>query len=415
MGGHKAFANGLARRVLHRATGDERGAMAITIALSFSFVFMFFALAFDMGLWLLDRRLSQNQADAVVLAAVLELPSTDTTAATTAADTWLTRNNSVLADRTCLEYTDRSGDGAYDTAHPCILRDTPTFFAALSGIAPLSIGAEATASVARATGGNVMPWAVVPPDPTCDNPSEQCQADLNGDGTEENCGYYPPVPAGEDLCPWGLSVDKLYVFKEASPTTPGNFGAIQACGNGATNYVDCINGEEVSGFYKEGETVNVGPQTGNLGANTSSALADRYVAEGSDGTWECDVASTPTLDTGMDPDGRVAANTKYVDSAGCEHRLVSIAIIDHFPNGGSEDLLVLGVATFALAGWDRNAPYGNSTGNTTQACGSAPGSARPCGMVWGYLMQDARPPDFLLEQDGDSDNPFAPLLVTLIN
>ena len=40
-------------------------------------IFLLFALAFDAGLWFLDHRMAQNQADAAVLAAVQHLPDAD--------------------------------------------------------------------------------------------------------------------------------------------------------------------------------------------------------------------------------------------------------------------------------------------------------------------------------------------------
>jgi hypothetical protein len=221
------------------------------------------------------------------------------------------------------------------------------------------------------------------------------------------------LPPGDELCPWGLSEDKLYAFKVSGTITPGNFGAIAACGNGATNYRNCINGEQHSGFYEEGEEVHVGPQTGNLGQNTHAGLAERYADEAASG-YPCDIAATPDPVTGMDPDGREEAYERYVNSTGCEHRLVLIAVIEEFPTGHSDSIHVLGVSTFAIVRWDRQAPWGNAEGTTEDACGEAAGgSGFQCGMVWGFLMKDAFPPEFLLDQIGDTDNPFAPLLVAL--
>jgi hypothetical protein len=161
----------------------------------------------------------------------------------------------------------------------------------------------------------------------------------------------------------------------------------------------------------------VDTQTGNMGANTKSALEDRYLAEGADGVYECDIASTPDATTGLDPDGKDAARDKFVDDPepGCDFRLVVVPVIHHFPpQGASEDILVLGVATYGIAKWDRNAPWGDGLGTTADECGEAAEPGFDCGMVWGYLMKDALPPDFLLEQIGDTDNPFAPLLIALV-
>ncbi|GAB4320766.1 MAG: hypothetical protein Kow0010_00740 [Dehalococcoidia bacterium] len=378
--------------------------MAITMVLMVLVVFMFFAFSFDAGLWYFDHRTAQNQAEAAALAAVHHLPDDDTTAAQNAAEAWLTHNGASVDDVECMEFEDRNGDGKYETARVCLRRQSPGIFAALSGISIAWISAAATATVGPVSIANVMPWAVVPPDPDCDfEEGRNCQTYFEEGGELKDCGNF-------ETCPFGLHEHRLYAFKVAGTITPGNFGAIGACGNGAVNYRDCITGESVSGFYEEGETVNVETQTGNLGQNTDSALTDRYPPD----TWDaCDVTATPD-DVGMDPDGKERAEERYVDSgAGCEDRLVLVPIIYEFPQGSSDDILVLGVATFAIASWDRNPQYGDAEGTDADACGEA-GSGYACGMVWGYLMKDAQPPGFLLEQISDTQNPFAPLLIALI-
>ena len=388
---------------LHREQG---GQTAIAFVLTLLFVFVLFALAFDAGVWFFDHRTAQNQVEAAALAAVQQLPATDTTAATTAADEALIANGANAAERSCLEFDDHNGDGRYETARVCVQRNSPGVFSNLSGVTFVTVSAAATATVGPVDISNVMPWAVVPPDASCDTFGEICQNDLDGDGTLEVCGGFLD-------CPWGLPLDKLYAFKVSGTITPGNFGAIAACGNGAVNYRDCINGETVSGFYEEGETVEAETQTGNLGQNTNSALTDRYPAS----TWAaCDVASTPDPVTGLDPVGHGDAIDRYVDDPvpGCETRLVMVPIIVEFPQGSSDDITVLGVAVFGIASWDRNAPWGDAEGTTSDECGAAAGGGYECGMVWGYFMQDARPPEFLLERIGDSDNPFAPLLIALV-
>ena len=248
-----------------------------------------------------------------------------------------------------------------------------------------------------------------------------CQNDSNDDGVMEACGYYPPAPGlaidpifGETLCPWGLSPDRLFTFKVSAEYLPGDLAPITACGVGALEYSECVEGQLTSEFYAEGETANVAVQTGNLGANTNAALENRYAVEGADGLYECDVEATPDS-TGLDPDGKEAARYAYVEDpiAGCEYRLVVVPVIDPLPlQGASEDVLVLGVATFAIAKWDRAPGYGDAQGTPEDPCGELVGPVVglfECGMVWGYLMEGAQPPDFLLEQ-GETTNPFAPVI-----
>jgi hypothetical protein len=66
-----------------------------------------------------------------------------------------------------------------------------------------------------------------------------------------------------------------------------------------------------------------------------------------------------------------------------------------------------------MAKWDRTPSYGDAQGTSTAACGLGGGTDFECGMVWGYLIEDVRPPGFLLERISDTDNPFAPMLIAL--
>ncbi len=290
-----------------------------------------------------------------------------------------------------------------------------------------------------------------------------------GNGFPEPCGFYPPIPTDSatlaglgltleeaealGLCPWGLHEWKLQRFKVSGTYTPGNFAPIKACGgSGANDYKDCITGNTASGFYEVGKTVWVEIQTGNMVGPTISGVGDLYNYETvmpigldvegggqpEDTLW-CDVLATPDPETGFDRDGLeramatmveghnrtqlVATNeltkSEHFPSRGCNRRLISIAIIDHFPTGGGE-ALVLGVGTFGIARWDRTPSYGDALGNADlgQICGQGigpPGGVGgfECGHVWGYLMKEAKPPEVLLNII-ETDNPFAPLLVALV-
>lgn len=412
----------------HTATlgREESGQMAFLMVLSLPVLFMFLALAVDVGAWFLDHRSAQNQADAAALAAVQFLPAADTSGATAAVYNWLDKNGAGVDDLSCLEYSDLHPatvpDGEWDMVRVCVERDSPGIFSRFSGIPFVTVGATAAARVGPVSlVSNVMPWALVPPDISCNTAGEQCQSDLNGDGVvdpDEHCGYHPPLPPGEALCPWGINHERLWVFKTADPITPGNFAPIGACGNGVVEYIDCIEGELPTEFYEEGDTVNVTVQTGNLGRNTAEALESRYAEEGADGIWECDSESFPDPLSGMDPVGKALAWDKYVTEPvepGCDFRLVAVPILEHFPFGSSQDVLVLGVATFAITGWDQSSPYGNVEGTTTNSCGNAAkGTGFKCGMVWGYLMENVRPPNVLLGSIGESRNPFAPTMIAMV-
>lgn len=400
-------------RNLRQWMTPEQGQTGYAFALLMLVIFLFFALSVDAGLWYFDHRTAQEQAEAASLAAAQHLPSASTTAATDAANTWLTRNNATACAPTCLTYGDRNGDGKYDLVTTSVRRDAPAIFAALSGVNSIKVSASATALVGPVDIANVMPWAVIPPDPNCDAAGETCHADLNGDGDYLDDG---DCAADFTVCPWGLDPDRVYRFKSGGG---GNTGVIDACGNGASNYTDCIRGESISGFYEEGATVNVGLQGGNLGQNTDNALRDRYAAESP--SWSCDVAVSPSNATGYDPDGRTAAYAKFGASGPslCAQRVVLIPILRSMPpnGGGNTSNEVLGVAAFGLAGWNRdsNKDYHADSTHDCRFVNNPPAGSFGCGMVWGYFMEGLRPPGFLLQQIGDSENPFAPLLIALVD
>ena len=456
---------------------DERGQIGIIMVLILPMMFLFFAMALDAGIWYFDHRLAQNQADAAALAAAQYLPAEVSSEqhhlALAAVDTWVTKNGSNPGELDCgdgrpsPEFMDlhpaANPDGKVDAVRVCVRRQSPGVFSRLADLEFIYVSAAATARVGPVGIANVKPWAIAPEDPFCNlsiaDGGRICQADLNEDGIPEDCGFYPPIPVGHEqaslgLCPWGLHEERLQRFKVSSGAkyTPGNFAPIRACsGSGGNVYQDCISGDITSGFYEVGQQVWIEIETGNMVGPTKSGLDELYEHESvtlnglllADGKyediWECDVFSTPHPLTGMDRDGLERATATYVEGnginrenpltlvdewydyrRGCNQRLVSIAIIDHFPSGGGY-ALVLGVGTFGIASWDRKNPgaLGNGDVDTKQICGQAKTVDKggdggfECGMVWGYFMKDAQPPSVLLNII-ETDNPFAPLLIAMV-
>jgi hypothetical protein len=205
----------------------------------------------------------------------------------------------------------------------------------------------------------------------------------------------------------------------------GDTGPTRVCGQGASDYVACINGSRQSPPVSAGSQILVKP--GNLGVNTLGALAGRDtlhpLAYQTNGGAACDVQSFPSVGTGStdkggyDPNGLANAISAYITSPtipDCRYRIVVIPVLDDYPTNGNATENVLGLATFAIAGWNRNADQ-DLYGNASQACGTAANSASnfDCGALWGYLVPGATAPDFSLEHIDDDPNPLAPILIAL--
>ena len=159
--------------------GDERGQMAFTMILTLLVVFLFFALAFDAGLWYLDHRNAQNEADAAALAGALELP--DPSAATVKAQAWLTQNGASLSDATVTVPPDNS------YVRVQVRRDAPGVFAVLSGINAVKISASATAKrIAQP-----VPYSLMAMDPSaCGSFYLNGNALINVQGSGASAGTY---------------------------------------------------------------------------------------------------------------------------------------------------------------------------------------------------------------------------------
>jgi len=160
------------KRTMNNLGRREDGQIAIIMVMILPVVFLLFALPLDAGIWLLDHRIAQNQADAAVLAAIQHLPAEDTTLATAAANTWLEKNGSGVGERACLDYTDNhpefAPDGRFDTLRVCVRRQSPGVFSRLAGLDFIYIGASATATV-------VYEGAAIPANFIALNPT-QCSA-----------------------------------------------------------------------------------------------------------------------------------------------------------------------------------------------------------------------------------------------
>ena len=397
-------------RIASAFINDRRGQTALMFLLLLLAFFMLFALALDAGFWYFDHRWAQNQAEAAALAGAYRLPDSSTTNAQQAINQWLAQNGWTSGDVT-VQFTDWNNDGKYDTVRVALRRRSLAFLSGLFGVPFAYVSASATARVGPVNTINVMPWAVAQSSPGCDPNSSP----INCYGVQQN--YLYSIKCNEQN-------------RAECLAGPGNTGSIGACGANTNDYRDCITGDKISDGFTVGQQVTVDTKPGVQGQNTDAALTTRVQRFGENPVGSCDVTATPALN-GYDPNGWSAAYSKYQamkdkPSDPCWGRVVILPIIDQFPNG-KKPVTVLAFATFYIAGWDRSGGqwgdvWANPDNPSHRACSDSGKPANNeqvfwCGVVWGYMLPQVYvpPKTFLAEQMGTTNNPFAPLVVMLID
>jgi len=339
-------------------------------------VFLFLlvaAVVLNVGWWLRDKRDAQNDVDAAVLAGAQEL--SDESAASAMAEAWGAKNGATAGELVCCEFEDLSGDGAADLIRARVEREPGLLGGNLLDIGTVTVTASAAAGKQRAVASCVMPWAIL------------------GDPTA-------PPPDGF----WGLGPGDLYIFHQSEFMTPGNFGSLRLYGQGTQDYKDailnacgtsgggCAQGEPI----EPGEFLECETEPGSGGINTCDPLAERYGGD-------CH---------GLAPDDGCDAATylqavDLAETATCWDRKVPVPIIGAWPlQGASTPIDILGVATFYIAGWDRNPPWGDEDVNGDTVEDDA--------MVWGYFLQNEPVSEAWNITWGYSDDPFAPTRVLLV-
>ena len=209
-----------------------------------------------------------------------------------------------------------------------------------------------------------------------DNPNPQAVAESSPSESLAVCVVPWAIIGAPSLGPpvdyWGLAPRQLFIGHTADFATPGNFGAFTLYGNGALDYrqalvTPCGSGDRGACDQEDprvwvGETLQCHAKTGNIGQNTDDALTQRYGA----GT-DCDAMSYEQA-------------VALAETEPCKDRAVFIPIIDAWPPAGEigEPLHILDIATFYVAAWDRNPPYGDLDLNGD----TVPDAA----MVWGYFL-----------------------------
>lgn len=370
----------LARRLLlalHR--GQQGQAVMWMIGLTVV-ALMTGAIAVDLGVWLRDLRFAQNKADAVVLAAVLELPEPGESSARQVAEAWFQQNIPAdMLDRAtldCCTFEDRDGDGRSDTVRARVSLRSHSLFARLLGFGDPTVSKPAGAMRVRARGATVMPWAVF-----CQNPRS-------------------------DTC--GLNANSFFPFHLGTTLTPGNFDALAVDGGGASDYRNAITGAGgSSGVVFDGQNVELMSKTGSMGQNTCDALYTRVTSPpfNEQGVPRCGRSgnqTTPFCDASSPNDAR----NKAQDSR-CQGRVVVIPITENFEGGGKDKhVKVYMLGTFYIAGWARQAPW--------EADKDGDGKTE---MVWGYWLPDVAMQDpwkLVVEPDNPGSGELAPLVAVLI-
>ncbi|MCH8346305.1 MAG: hypothetical protein IIC87_05185 [Chloroflexi bacterium] len=355
----------------------------------------------DVGWWLRDKRDAQNDTDAIALAAVQEIGDPlDRDLAIAAGLAWAGFNGvdaSQLGTPDCADgviesnfcFIDQNSDGTDDMVRVKVSRPSISFIADAFGVGSPTLNPQAAAAKIRAYGACVLPWAI----------------DAHPD-------FEDPEDFGNV---WGvlgdpMDTEQLFVF-QLSPgggfagddSAPGNFGALGIYGANASSYVDTIvnecgsQGENACDSDTQavapGESLDCDIQTGNLGANTNSALNDRAERFGEVAPYtDCDASSYSEAITKADS---------------CQGRLVVLAIIKDFPEQGSDIIDIYGIVNFYISGWDRCPPF-----NDGNCFGPIPDE----GIAWGYLLLEelGGTPAWQFDFSQTSNNPFAPVIVALV-
>lgn len=130
------------RRRLQGGARDERGAVFVFVAVMMVAILGMAALVVDVGSWYSARRQAQSAADAAALAAVDDLPSSQSTA-TTDAQTYVAKN--ISGATASISFPSSS------QIKVTVSTTLPSVFGGLLGVKSVNVSASATASKAAAS------------------------------------------------------------------------------------------------------------------------------------------------------------------------------------------------------------------------------------------------------------------------
>jgi hypothetical protein len=378
----------LARRLLvalHR--GQQGQAVMWMIGLTV-IALMTGAIAVDLGVWLRDLRFAQNKADAVVLAAVLELPQNDEEAAEAKAREWFVHNIPAdMRDRAtldCCEFLRDSRNRPYAVQAEVTLR-SHSLFARLIGFGDPDVKKKAAAARYAARGSTLFPWAIF-----CQQPGQP------------NCGVNPGIRwalhAGQNNPPF----EGFY--------GPGNWGPVDLVGRGNRGYTDCIryagtpdavnhcNQLEVNDGQPclEGEICEIESLPGIRGNTTCQALYERVRDVESDVP---DCRTRKGNEAYCDAANKEQAEQKAQDPR-CWKRLGVIPVTDPLGPGKKDTRLYYGFTVY-IAGW--TSPKNDQDGQP---------------WVWGYWLENAsiyEPWQLHIDPNNPGTSDLEPMVAVLID
>ena len=309
----------------------ESGQVLVMAALLVGVLLGMAAMAIDIGGWASHRTSLQNDADAIVLAAVQELP--DETAAHDIADEWAVKNDINPADMTVTITGVVTGGTPKVTVEIAHTHDFS--FAPIFGVESAGVSARATATKWSYGGGdgNIVPWAL-----------EQAILDSTDNG------------------------DLITIKYDSSGGENGNFGALSVDGTGASEYEQsltlgisstvcsvnmpsCDSGAETA---PECNGALCKPKTGNVTGSTRDGVD--YRTSNTDPA--CDTFDEVFFDTGSSY-RLIPQCNPFIEGSLDSMRVIIVPVIDEFGNGSS-DVEIQRFALMFLEGYEDGKCSGSS-------------------------------------------------------
>jgi Flp pilus assembly protein TadG len=341
---------------------DERGQVLWLTAGLIAVLGGMTATAVDLGSYMADRRDHQNRADAIALAAALELPDED--AALAAANDWAVKNGVDPSNMTVTITPQDIPAVPNPKVSVQVESEHEFFFARLVGITSAEVSADATAIKTSPAGGSgVIPFSVTQPA-------------LNGIGLG----------------------DEVVLKYDANNIQTGNTGPIRidgpgggSCNNDTNKYcyglkygsesVVCAEGADPT--YCDGPT-QVDTEPGNKVGDTRTAIQWRL----NETHVQCDEFTEVFEDdptTSEDGVYRITQDCNPFLPGGYEsHRVLIVPVIEQLCNGSCE-VTIVDFALFFLEGFAN----GGCTGNDCEVIGRFVRVHQNVGMLAGTFDEEA--------------------------